>query len=241
MAIAGFLGKYTGEVLVDGTTLKGPSYRRCRDYLGLVLEGRSVFPSLTVRQNLGLADADSRSTRAVPGAGAEALAARWAAQRRRAADVGAGARALGRHPAGSPDRRASFGLAPAAVRAHLRGLAQIVADTSMGVLLVEQHIHYAESVVDRALIMNEGLICAELPGRRADRQGSGDRTDLPRWRRRSEGALARLWRKRPERCVQRPDTCGEDVTVNPPPLPFSVECPGLTTLSWSQGRASGSS
>jgi branched-chain amino acid transport system ATP-binding protein len=43
---------------------------------------------------------------------------------------------------------------------RLRAVAET---TSVGVLLVEQHIHYAASVVDRALIMNEGVIRAEIP------------------------------------------------------------------------------
>src|ERR1700744_1298581 len=58
MAIAGFLGQSAGTVYVDGEELRGPSYRRCRAHLGLVVEGRSVFPSLTVAQNLVLAGAD---------------------------------------------------------------------------------------------------------------------------------------------------------------------------------------
>jgi branched-chain amino acid transport system ATP-binding protein len=32
------------------------------------------------------------------------------------------------------------------------------------VVLVEQYIHYAASIVGRALIMNEGVIRAEMPG-----------------------------------------------------------------------------
>ena len=58
MAIAGFLGRYGGEVLVDGIALKGPAYRRGREKIGIVLEGRSIFPSLTVKENLELAEAD---------------------------------------------------------------------------------------------------------------------------------------------------------------------------------------
>src|SRR6516164_9296229 len=55
LAIAGFLGRYGGEVLAGGAPLTGPAYRRSRGKIGIVLEGRSVFGSLTVRQNLALA------------------------------------------------------------------------------------------------------------------------------------------------------------------------------------------
>ena len=52
----------------------------------------------------------------------------------------------------------SFGLAPAACERIFERLRSIVAATSLGILLVEQPIHYAATVVDRALVMNEGAI-----------------------------------------------------------------------------------
>ncbi len=165
MAIAGFLGKYTGEVLVDGQTLRGPSYRRCRDNVGLVLEGRSVFPSLTVRQNLLLAAAELDEALAMFPELKPKLPLRAGLLSGGEQQMLALARALGRHPVALLIDELSFGLAPVLCERMFEALRTIVADTSMGVLLVEQHIHYAESVVDRALIMNEGLICAELPGR----------------------------------------------------------------------------
>jgi branched-chain amino acid transport system ATP-binding protein len=164
MAIAGFLGKYTGEVLVDGTTLKGPSYRRCSEYLGLVLEGRSIFPSLTVRQNLGLANAGLEDALALFPELEPKLSLRAGLLSGGEQQMLALGRAVCRNPPALLIDEVSFGLAPLLCERIFERLRQIVATTSMGVLLVEQHIHYAESVVDRALIMNEGLICAELPG-----------------------------------------------------------------------------
>mgnify|MGYP001489422269 FL=1 len=36
---------------VDGVPLRGPAYKRSRGQVGIVLEGRSVFPSPTVAEN----------------------------------------------------------------------------------------------------------------------------------------------------------------------------------------------
>jgi len=59
-AIMGILPHRAGEVLLDGARLHGlPSYRVAQRGLGLVPEGREVFPTLSVRENL-LATAANR-------------------------------------------------------------------------------------------------------------------------------------------------------------------------------------
>jgi branched-chain amino acid transport system ATP-binding protein len=164
LAIAGFLGKYQGDVLVDGQALDGPSYRRARGRVGIVLEGRSTFPSLTVSQNLTLAGADlDESLELFP-------------ELQPKLDVRAGllsggeqqmlalARTISRRPSVLLIDEVSFGLAPIVCERIFERLRSVVNATSIAMLVVEQHIHYAESVVDRALIMNEGAIRAEMSG-----------------------------------------------------------------------------
>ena len=52
-AIMGLLPHRAGEILLDGVPLHGlPAYRVAQRGLGLVPEGRQVFPTLTVRENL---------------------------------------------------------------------------------------------------------------------------------------------------------------------------------------------
>ncbi len=52
-AIMGILPRRAGEVYLDGERLDGlPSYRVAQRGLGLVPEGRQIFPTLTVRENL---------------------------------------------------------------------------------------------------------------------------------------------------------------------------------------------
>src|SRR5215831_6226449 len=52
-AIMGILPPFGGAILLDGRPIHGlPSWRIAKAGLGLVPEGRQVFPNLTVRENL---------------------------------------------------------------------------------------------------------------------------------------------------------------------------------------------
>ena len=65
-SIMGMVRTRGGEIALDGRQLRGlPSYRVAQAGLGLVPEGRQVFPNLTVRENL-VATAANRSGRADP-------------------------------------------------------------------------------------------------------------------------------------------------------------------------------
>jgi branched-chain amino acid transport system ATP-binding protein len=164
MAIAGFLGRYEGEVRVDGTRLRGPAYQRSRGKVGIVLEGRSVFSSLTVRQNLDLAGAGlDEALELFPGLKPK-LPLRAGVLSGGEQQMLALARTVCRHPAVLLIDELSFGLAPTVCERLLARLRSVAETTRTGVLLVEQGIHYAAGVADRVLIMNEGLIRAQMPG-----------------------------------------------------------------------------
>jgi branched-chain amino acid transport system ATP-binding protein len=52
-AVCGLLRHLSGNIRFDGTSIGGlPPYRIARAGIGLVPEGRQVFPNLTVRENL---------------------------------------------------------------------------------------------------------------------------------------------------------------------------------------------
>jgi branched-chain amino acid transport system ATP-binding protein len=66
LSIMGVVAARAGSVTLDGNELRGlPSYRIAQSGLGLVPEGRQIFPNLTVRENL-VATAANRSNRANP-------------------------------------------------------------------------------------------------------------------------------------------------------------------------------
>lgn len=163
MAIAGFLSGTTGEVRVAGQRVRGPAYRRARGALGLVVEGRSVFPSLTTSQNLKLArvsprDACSLFNELEPKLGVRAGLLSGGEQQMLSL-----ARALCRRPRVLLIDEISFGLAPIVCGRLFERLVEHARREGTAVLLVEQHIHYAAQVADRALIMNQGSIALEMP------------------------------------------------------------------------------
>jgi branched-chain amino acid transport system ATP-binding protein len=60
-ALMGLLPERKGEILFEGRPIHGlPSYRVAQAGLGLVPEGRQVFPNLSVRENLVATAADRR-------------------------------------------------------------------------------------------------------------------------------------------------------------------------------------
>ncbi|HLB13921.1 MAG TPA: ATP-binding cassette domain-containing protein, partial [Burkholderiales bacterium] len=65
-SIMGIVPLRTGTIAFDGKSLRGlPSFRVAQAGLGLVPEGRQVFPNLTVRENL-VATSANRTGRADP-------------------------------------------------------------------------------------------------------------------------------------------------------------------------------
>ena len=66
LSIMGVVAARAGSVTLDGKELRGlPSYRIAQTGLGLVPEGRQIFPNLTVRENL-VATAANRAARKNP-------------------------------------------------------------------------------------------------------------------------------------------------------------------------------
>jgi branched-chain amino acid transport system ATP-binding protein len=163
MAIGGFVKRSGGVVTVDGNAMGGPPHRRMRALVGLVLEGRSVFPPLTTAQNLKVGGV----------AVAEALRLFPALEPRlnvRAGNLSGGeqqmlslARAMCRRPRALLLDELSFGLAPVVCERLFSRIREFAADHDIAVVLVEQHLHYAAKVADRAVVMSQGQIALELP------------------------------------------------------------------------------
>jgi len=151
----------------------GAPHRMARRGLGHVPEDRSLFFQLTVDENLrlGLRGVKGSQKQAYERA-LEMFPALAPLRDRRAGLLSGGeqqmlavARALVAQPKVLMIDEMSLGLAPIIVERMLPLVRQIADDTGAGVLLVEQHIHMALTVADRAYVMNHGEVVLEGSGK----------------------------------------------------------------------------
>jgi branched-chain amino acid transport system ATP-binding protein len=170
-AIAGLLRPYRGVIQVDGVDLAGaPAHRVARAGVGLVPQGRRVFPRLTVAEHLTLAAGRRARGPARPGVtwtvpGVLELLPRLAERLRHHGNQLSGgeqqmlaiARALLTQPRVLLLDEPSEGLAPH-LAARVRELVADLATAGLTVLLVEQQLSHAIEVADRVAVLDYGRL-----------------------------------------------------------------------------------
>ena len=168
--VAGLLRPARGRIAVDGRDVTAlPAHRRARLGIALVPEGRRLFPSLSVEENLRIGAYRS-------------AAGPWRLDRvyelfphlaglrgRSAANLSGGeaqAVAIGRALMSNPRLllldEVSLGLAPIIVRQLYAALPAITA-AGTTVLVVEQDVAQALAVADRVQCLLEGRVALEAP------------------------------------------------------------------------------
>lgn len=176
--LAGVLRPRAGRVLLGEREITAwPTYRRARAGIGYVPQGRGIFPTLTVRENL-LLGLEARG-RAAPEAIAEALAVfpnlRDLLRRPGGALSGgqqqqlAIARALVGRPRWLLLDEPTEGVQPSIVHEIEAVIAGIAADGRTSVLLVEQYLDFALRLADRYYLMERGTVVDAGPVDRMDR------------------------------------------------------------------------
>ncbi len=164
-SIAGAHRPHGGKVLFDGVDItRVPAHRRVSLGLALVPEGRRLFPSLTVEENLRIAAAGNRRGRWNVQAVLEAFPLLQPRRHMQAVNLSGGeqqAVAIGRALMSNPRLmlldEVSLGLAPVVVDAVYRSLKTVISEGST-VLLVEQDLTRALRVAGRVICMLEGRV-----------------------------------------------------------------------------------
>src|SRR6195952_3828328 len=163
--IIGFLKPRGGEIRLFGESIEGLSPERISHLgIGLVPQGRRIFPSLTVRENLIVAQ-QREDTTAKPW-NVERIYAMFPRLRERHAQVAgtlSGGElqmlAIGRALMGNPRvlllDEPSEGLAPLIVAEVGRTIKRLK-DEGQSIVLVEQNLQLALEVADQAVILNTG-------------------------------------------------------------------------------------
>jgi len=166
--IAGMLRPARGRILYRGTDIAGwPSHKVCDLGIGQVAEGRQVFPTLTVVENLAMGAMLPRAH-----AGRErnfdrvyALFPTLAERRTQAAGTLSGGEqqmlAIGRCLMGAPDLvmfdEPSLGLAPTVVQSVLKTVRDLNRD-GLTCVLVEQNVAVSLKLASHAYVLENGRI-----------------------------------------------------------------------------------
>ncbi|WIG58419.1 MAG: branched-chain amino acid ABC transporter, ATP-binding protein LivF [Ktedonobacterales bacterium] len=168
-ALTGLLATRAGAIWLDGQHVErlAPE-RRVRLGLALVPEGRDLFGSLTVRENLVMGAFTRRASAEIEAAMARVLAYfprlkdRLHAQ---AASLSGGegqmlaiGRALMSQPRALLLDEPSQGLAPIVVEAVFDVLARLNRDEGLTILLVEQNARKALGIAGRAYVLQSGTV-----------------------------------------------------------------------------------
>jgi branched-chain amino acid transport system ATP-binding protein len=162
-SIIGFSPPRRGAVRFRGADItRWPSYRMVAAGMALVPQGRRVFPSLSVRENLEVAAGGrgrwdlARVTDLFPRLGERAgnRAGKLSGGEQQMLAIG---RALMTNPTLLLLDEPTEGLAPLMVREVARVLGELRRE-GLSLLLVEQNLPLALSVADRALILSRGQI-----------------------------------------------------------------------------------
>jgi branched-chain amino acid transport system ATP-binding protein len=139
-----------------------PPYRRARLGIGFVPQEREIFPSLTVEENLTVAQRPGQWTLAKVYDFFPSLAER---RRNHGNQLSGGEQqmlAIGRALMGNPmlllmDEPLE-GLAPVIVDALLAGLERLKREDDLALLLVEQHAQLALELAQNAIVLDRGVI-----------------------------------------------------------------------------------
>jgi branched-chain amino acid transport system ATP-binding protein len=167
-ALAGMQQRLHGRIVYRGTDISGwPSYRVCNLGIGQVAEGRQVFPTLTVAENLdiGAMLPRARAARVKNKERVLTLFPVLGERARQAAGTLSGGEqqmlAIGRCLMGAPDLimfdEPSLGLAPAIIHDVLNTIRELNRD-GITCLLVEQNVAQSLKLASRAYVLENGRV-----------------------------------------------------------------------------------
>ncbi len=170
--LATIMGRTTyhgGEIKYRGEKIENlPIYERCRRGIGYVPQTREIFPSLSVEENLLVAEAQGgkwtleRIFELFPNLGNR--------RRNRGNQLSGGEQqmlSIGRALMGNPGillmDEPFEGLAPIIIESILKAVEKLIREEALAVILVEQHAKMTLRVTQNALVMSRGRVIHSGP------------------------------------------------------------------------------
>jgi urea transport system ATP-binding protein len=166
--LMGVVAAKSGSVSWRGTPLGAlPPYARVAAGLAYVPQGRDIFPRLTVEENLLVGAASRKARSSVPERIYELFPVLKDMRARRGGDLSGGQQqqlAIGRALMSEPQLlildEPTEGIQPSIIQDIGRTLRQLVDESKMTVLLVEQYYDFARSIADHYWVMSRGEVVA---------------------------------------------------------------------------------
>jgi urea transport system ATP-binding protein len=177
--LTGLLPIRSGRILLDGQDISSLApHRRARLGLGYVPQGREIFPSLSVEENLRIAMAASGNDGAIPDWVFETFPIIKTFLKRRGGDLSGGqqqqlaiARALVTKPRLLILDEPTEGIQPNVIQMIEQVIAGLAERKEMAILLVEQYYDFAKSLADHYAVLQRGEIIASGLGANMESDG----------------------------------------------------------------------
>lgn len=167
--VMGLVPSSGGEVVfADASVEKEPPHRRARRGMGLVPQGRGIYPNLSVEEQLLLPPTRKKGNSEWSMEGVYELFPRLAERKKNSGSQLSGGEqqmlSIARALRGNPDLllldEPSEGLAPMMVKL-VGEILRDIKERELSILLVEQNVNLALSVADRVYVMNKGRVVHE--------------------------------------------------------------------------------
>ena len=182
-SLIGVLPLKSGRVEVDGADVsKDESYRRVAKGIGYVPQGRMIFPTLTVEENIetGL---ENVKEKIIPEDIYALFPVLFEMRKRKGGNLSGGqqqqlaiARALVTNPKVLLLDEPTEGIQPSIIKDIGRVIRMLADRKTMAIVLVEQYYDFAAELADQYLVMERGEIVAR--GRGADMEAEGVRQKM---------------------------------------------------------------
>ncbi|GGC96546.1 urea ABC transporter ATP-binding subunit UrtE [Halopseudomonas salina] len=166
----------SGSITFNGKELSNAqSYQRVASGIAYVPQGRMVFPTLTVEENI-MAGLEASGRKKVPGDIYELFPVLLEMRSRKAGNLSGGQQqqlAIGRALAADPKilllDEPTEGIQPSIIKQLASTLNDIKHARKISIVVSEQVLSFALAVADRMLVMDKGVIVHEASGDQIDR------------------------------------------------------------------------
>ena len=169
-ALIGLLPTRAGSIKVGGVELsKKESFERVNQGVGYVPQGRMIFSTLTVLENIETGLSRTRR-RKVPKKIFELFPVLWDMRKRRGGNLSGGqqqqlaiARALASEPKVLLLDEPTEGIQPSIIKEIARALKQINQENEIAIVVSEQLMAFALEVAETVLVLDRGQVVYESP------------------------------------------------------------------------------